>query len=261
LEEISNILNRYQSISLSGMNAVPLTERTDTKFIFRRRQLSEILAMTSKDYRALVVENARIFPYHTLYFDTPDNRMYLDHHNGKLNRCKIRFREYLPAGLTYLEVKYKTNTYRTVKKRMETERTEYELSKHSASFIRENALFDPVQLIPKLTTKFHRITLASNHSEERVTIDFDLNFEHGSLKTGFPNLAVAEVKRNSLTGKSTFTGMMHHLKIYPEKLSKYCIGRVLTDNCLKYNNFKEIIVLINKLNNDPHYDNPGRQRA
>ena len=134
MEEISNILNRYQPISLSRMDAVPLTERTDTKFIFRHRQLSEILAMTSKDYRALVVENARIFPYHTLYFDTPDNRMYLDHHNGKLNRCKIRFREYLPAGLTYLEIKYKTNTYRTIKKRMKTERIEHELSSRSASF-------------------------------------------------------------------------------------------------------------------------------
>ena len=135
----------------------------------------------------------------------------------------------------------------------------YQVVRHH--FIRENAPFDSGELTPKLTTKFHRITLVSNLTEERVTIDFDLNFEHGSLKTGFPNLAVAEVKRNSLTGKSTFTGMMHHLKIYPEKLSKYCIGRVLTDNRLKYNNFKEIIVLINKLNNDPHYDNPGRQRA
>ena len=261
LEEIRKILEKYESVLLNEMDAVPLTGRTDTKYIFHRHMLNEVLSLVATDYRSLVVGYSRIFPYHTLYFDTPDDRMYLDHHNGKLNRCKIRFREYLPAGLTYLEIKYKTNTYRTIKKRMETEHIEHELSSRSASFIRENAPFDSGELTPKVTTKFHRITLVNNLTEERVTIDFDLSFEYGSLNTGFLNLAVAEVKQNSLNGKSVFSGIMHHLKIYPERLSKYCIGRVLSDTSVKSNNFKSIIYILNKLNNDPIYDNTDRRRA
>ena len=40
-----------------------------------------------------------------LYYDTEDRKFYLDHHNQRVNRNKIRFREYEGSNLTFLEIK------------------------------------------------------------------------------------------------------------------------------------------------------------
>ena len=41
---------------------------------------------------------------------------FLDHHNRRVNRNKIRFREYVGSNLTFLEVKTKNNKGKTIKK-------------------------------------------------------------------------------------------------------------------------------------------------
>ena len=58
-----------------------------------------------------------IHDYKSLYYDTEDWKFYLDHHNGRVNRNKIRFREYVGSKLTFLEIKLKNNKGKTIKKR------------------------------------------------------------------------------------------------------------------------------------------------
>ncbi|MBK8341295.1 MAG: VTC domain-containing protein [Flavobacteriales bacterium] len=68
-------------------------------------------------YRLLEVDGVRGAEYRSLYFDSPALRHYLDHHNGRTLRSKVRFREYVGSGLCFLEVKRKTGTGRTDKAR------------------------------------------------------------------------------------------------------------------------------------------------
>ena len=55
-------------------------------------------------------------------------KFYNDHHNQRVNRHKIRFREYVDSGLIYLEVKCKTNKGKTVKKRLKVDKISKSLS-------------------------------------------------------------------------------------------------------------------------------------
>lgn len=93
-----------------------LDERIDTKFITNSTNWLHLLPCFEKDYLVQEVMGRRIASYHTIYYDTPHNAMYLAHHNGKKSREKIRIREYADTRQTFLEIKDKSNKGRTDKR-------------------------------------------------------------------------------------------------------------------------------------------------
>ena len=113
---ISEILSKYQPISLKDMSNITLMNRTDTKFITTLQMLKEVLISAKCDYQVQEISHCRIASYHTTYLDTLRRDMYLAHHNGHAVREKIRIRTYLASDLTFLEVKNKNNKGRTDKK-------------------------------------------------------------------------------------------------------------------------------------------------
>ena len=116
--EITTYLNKnFESITLSEMDNVKLMNRTDTKFAFSANYLPEILSRMRNFYKVLEIDNERVHSYRSLYYDTDDRKFYLDHHNQRVNRNKVRFREYVGSKLTYLEIKHKNNKGKTIKKR------------------------------------------------------------------------------------------------------------------------------------------------
>ena len=76
-------LHHFKDISLSEMDSVKLMNRTDTKFVFKRALLSDLLVELKSKYQVLNIEGHLISYYKTLYFDTKDFRLYQDHHNKK----------------------------------------------------------------------------------------------------------------------------------------------------------------------------------
>lgn len=229
------------------MDSVSLLDRMDSKFVFASALLPEMFAQAKSKYRVLTIGEERIFTYRSLYFDTNDNKLYLDHHNGKINRYKVRFRTYVDTGTSFLEIKYKTKNGRTLKKRIKTESIETVLSEESKKFINENMPIGSSSLEPKIYSTFLRITLVNNQLTERVTIDYQLGFENGSHSRCLQNLAIAEVKHNGKN--SDFFEILENLGISPGGMSKYCIGRVLTSEKIKYNRFKQNLLFINKIEN------------
>ena len=115
---INNILSEFDAISLGEMDRVALMNRVDTKYVFSEDILNEVLKKIKDDYFVLEVDNIRLNSYQSLYFDTKDFKFYYQHHNGKTNRTKVRYREYMDSGLCFLEVKQKNNKGVTNKKRM-----------------------------------------------------------------------------------------------------------------------------------------------
>ena len=104
-QEISNAIYGFKKITLEEMNAVSLMKRTDTKYIVNVNFLAPILEDLQKEYQVLEIDNRRIMNYSSVYFDTPEFKFYFDHHNGKVNRTKIRQRKYVDSELTFLEIK------------------------------------------------------------------------------------------------------------------------------------------------------------
>ena len=110
--EIGQILDSFSAVTLEEMDKVRLMNRFDTKFIFSLQMLPEILNRMNAYYKTLSVNNIRTFSYNTTYLDTGDFLFFHDHVTGRLERNKIRFREYDSTGKTFLEVKKRTNKHR-----------------------------------------------------------------------------------------------------------------------------------------------------
>ena len=105
MNEISKITASFSPIKLAEMDNVKLMSRSDTKFAFKFSKLPELLNQMMPFYKVLEINGKFIHDYKSLYFDTDDRKFYLDHHNGRVNRNKVRFREYVGSDLTFLEIK------------------------------------------------------------------------------------------------------------------------------------------------------------
>ncbi len=240
-----DILSAFKPISLKEMDNVKLLNRTDTKFIFNYSLFNTILSNIKSDYKILTIKNKNIAAYRTLYFDTDHFRFYNNHHNKKGNRYKVRIRKYIDSNLCFLEIKNKRKG-RTIKTRTSISDFEKTLSASSINFIKE-IIPDIEPLETKIWNSFERITLVNQERKERLTIDFNLNFEVENKKIGIDHLVICELKQERANRNSPINNIFKLKKISPNRVSKYCIGSGLIYDHLKKNRFKEKYLLINKL--------------
>lgn len=252
MNTLLNIISQFDPISLEEMDRVKLQNRTDTKYVFEASLLPDILAEITSQYSILEIDNKRTNSYKTLYYDTDELTSYMQHHNGKANRIKIRFRKYIESKLNFLEVKFKNNKGRTIKSRIKVSDIEESLSQSSKSFIEEHSFYKGDQLNSVLWNFFTRITLVSKTVNERLTIDLDLGFKNtkNENENKIPHIIIAEVKQEKASVNSHFIKAMRKYHIQPSGMSKYCVGTALLNKNIKSNNFKERILKIKKLKND-----------
>jgi len=233
------ILKSFEPISLAEMDSVKLMDRTDTKFTFNRSQFEDILAEIQNEYRVLEIEGKRLSRYQTLYYDTSNYNLYTKHHNGELNRYKIRHRTYVESNLGYLEVKFKSNKGRTVKQRIKKKDVPFSWENETETFLKQQLPFDPDMLKPIIWVNYSRLTLVNKTSAERLTIDLDLEYIQGDVKKNLNNLVIAEVKQEKRKA-SPFLKVMKKFHVREGSISKYCMGIALTTGKqVKKNNFKE----------------------
>ena len=248
-ETIRYWLTQLQPISLDEMSGIKLMNRTDTKFVTNKGKLAELLELAQGQYYAQQIEGQRIANYQTTYWDTPWHRFFVEHHNGRAPRQKIRVRTYVDSGLTFLEVKTKNNHGRTKKKRITVpsqERADV-VGAGGSDFTQKltGATFDDI--LPTVQNRFQRITLVNYGKTERLTIDFNVafhNFETAS-DAGTGDLVIIELKRDGNVF-SPVLDILRRLRIKPSGFSKYCIGSVMTNDRLKSNLFKPKLVRICK---------------
>lgn len=245
--DIPSILAHFAPIELREMDTVALQNRTDTKYVLSNTQLGRALRALSDQYRVLEINGVQLNPYQTLYFDTPDFALYLQHHAGKRNRYKVRSRRYAATDQSFLEVKHKTNKNRTVKRRVPTEEIATTCTPELAGFVAASAPRLAGALEPKLWNAYTRVTLVSTTHIERLTLDVDLSFWTEMRSVTLPGVAVAEVKQDRIDRGSGFMQQMHSLGIQPTGFSKYCIGVALLFPQIKHNNFKPKLRLLQHL--------------
>jgi hypothetical protein len=222
-------------------------DRTDTKFVFHASNISKILNTLKGNYKVLQVNNKVLSYYETLYYDTQNFDLYLQHHNGKLNRYKIRHRTYVDSNSGFLEVKHKSNKGRTLKTRIRKQNVPYNFDANSLKFLESKLPFTPTLLIPKLWVNYHRITLVNLEIGERVTIDTGLEFiDTEKNKIALNNLVIAEVKQDK-KNPSAFISAMKQFGIRPGSISKYCMAVSYLNTQLKTNSFKLKLNQISKI--------------
>jgi len=250
VENDYHILNTFEPIDLKEMDGVKLMNRTDTKFTFNARLFDTVMAEVIKDYRILEISGKRVCRYKTLYYDTPGLDLYREHHNGKLNRYKIRHRTYLESDVGYMEVKFKNNKGRTIKTRIKAHDAPQSWGGEedkNGNFLKKTLPFDPKNLVPVIWVNYSRLTLVNRNSPERLTIDLDLEFEKDATTKKLGNLVIAEVKQDKKNA-SPFMKVMKKYHVRPGSISKYCMGIALVYDDVKKNNFKQkLLTLKNKI--------------
>lgn len=229
------------------MDKVSLMDRIDTKFIFSSELLTGILEKASANYQILEEKAGSVFTYSNLYFDTPEFDMYTVHHNRHLNRYKVRFREYVDSGTIFLEVKFKNNQRRTIKTRIERPAFEGALIGESADFINKLVPYKAKNLLPGIRNRFNRITLIHKTVKERITIDTGLQFTDNGKDYKLPFLAIAEVKHSKYSSRSDFIDLLLDQRIFPQGLSKYLLGIVLSHPGVKYNRYKAKLLILKQI--------------
>ena len=250
LTDCAHILDGFDTISLDEMSSIRLMNRIDSKYLAIEEQLARLLELARNEYMVQSIDGIRQSEYSTQYLDDRFNTMYLNHHNGRLTRQKVRIRTYVDTGDNFFEVKLKNNHGRTKKKRIHLTGADTYVQDGAAEFLEEHGMLSiPLSdMMPKVANRFKRITLVNNARTERLTIDRHLSFHN--VETGLDrimeNLVVIEVKRDGNT-YSPIQDLLRELRIFPSGFSKYCIGMALTTPGIKRNMFNERIRKIEKL--------------
>lgn len=246
MENSFDLYSGFEPISLDEMNKVKLLDRMDRKFMFHVSHLNDILAMAGEHFFILEISGKRFARYETTYYDTPGFDMYTRHHNGKLNRYKVRFRSYVDSNLNFFEIKFKSNKGRTIKSRIKLPDNKWSLEGETGRLLEKKTIYKASDLTPALQVNYNRITLVNKNMTERLTIDFGLNYECGDKRAELPSLIIAEVKQDR-SGSSEFITIMQQMRIKPASMSKYCLGIASTVNNVKLNNFKQKVRYVNQI--------------
>ncbi len=246
MSNLPKIVADFSPISLDEMDDVKLMSRTDTKFAFKANKMPFLLQQLMPFYRVLAIDGDLIHDYKSLYYDTEDRKFYLDHHNRRVNRNKIRFREYVGSRLTFLEIKRKNNKGKTIKKRMKVDKISNQLSEKEQGYV-EKIIGKPMNVEAKQWINFSRITFVHKTKKERLTMDINLTFENANEKGDMKHIVIAEVKQERMSRSSDFMRIANEMHILPIRISKYCMSALKLNPELKKNRFKEKVLFINKL--------------
>lgn len=247
-ENINTILKNFEAISLQELNQVSLMQRVDTKYILHINLVPGILKEILPYQFVLDIDQQRNFSYLTNYYDTKDFKFYNHHHNGYVNRLKVRTRSYVDTDVIFYEIKHKEFGTRTNKIRKEIDVVPDALGEDEYQMI-ENKRYHGEQLELKMSNSFNRITLCNKRFTERITIDTNIHFFNGTQDVYLPYLSIIEVKQSKSDHFSKTVQVLKQHRIQPEGFSKYAIGIAMLESNVKKNNFKATLLKLNKLAN------------
>ncbi|MDP5131045.1 MAG: polyphosphate polymerase domain-containing protein [Paraglaciecola sp.] len=245
---LMHALSLFRSHQLSDLDKATLMDRVDVKFMLPSAFLPSLLTQLQQHYSVLEIAGQRVSRYYNRYFDTADLDFYYTHHNGKLNRFKVRQRSYVDTNSHFLEVKFKNNKKRTIKSRISCA----DITEHqdiNQAFLAKHMQTPLSSLQISQVSGYQRIALANEASAERLTLDFNLWFQADktSQPISLPQFFIAELKQFKHSKLSPFYQLMAKNHIYPVSFSKYCIGcALLYPKQLKTNAFKPTLTLIEK---------------
>lgn len=218
-------LSSLAPISLADLNAkAELMTRVDRKYFVPRALFIDLLERSAGQFRALEIDNARVFRYRTIYFDTPAFDFFRQHAQGRRHRFKVRTRTYCQSGDCRLEVKSKGYREQTVKQRIAHSReTPDVLDVKDFAFISSITGTDSAALRPVLETIYHRATLY--HAHQRVTCDIELeNLAGGQVHYG-PSDVLVETKSSGPSGPLDL--LLRSAGVRAHSVSKYCVAASL----------------------------------
>jgi VTC domain len=250
-DSIAGRLSLFDAHSLADISKSALMERIDTKFLVPSHMVEGLLDEIRDHFSVLMVEGQRISRYGTHYYDSHDLRFYHAHHNGALNRYKVRCRTYVNQRCSYLEVKLKNNKGRTVKRRVAVHAPGLPLLSEQLGFLESCGVSRIEDLVETQECNYQRAAFYCKSTGERFSLDFNLSYADnaGRSRASIGDVVVVELKQNYLNRDSSLSKALRRRNVRACGFSKYCIGlRLLRGQALKANRFKEALLRIERIN-------------
>ncbi len=244
--EIHQALELFTPISLKESQRAALMDRGEAKYLLNIFTLKAMLPALQSHYQILEIDGESLMGYLSTYYDTPDFALYLDHHNGRSRRHKVRYREYLQTHTTFLEVKVRSVSGTTRKERVVVPEATPEVLTSKHDFLAKES-GERRKLEPKLEVYCQRLTLVGKNCAERVTFDLHLTYSLPSSTPGeqFQQAVIAELKFEQGAGRSIFSEIARAYGLHSGRYSKYSVGCGLMYG-IKHNNFKPQMQAIRK---------------
>jgi VTC domain-containing protein len=231
-----------------------LATRAERKYILDARTFEQLIGELIPYYSILEIGAARVFPYDTMYFDTPTLVTYRQHLQERRRRFKCRTRRYSEAGPCFFEVKLKGGRGETIKERLALSVEEHgSVTPAALDFLAQQlesayGAAPPAPLDPVLRTSYRRLTLAGITGAERLTFDFELSFAgDGGEYAIRPGRVLLEAKTDARAGSAgrgadRTKKLLRRLGVRPVgSCSKYCLGVALSHPEERSNLFRPLI--------------------
>lgn len=228
---LSDVISWFDPISLEQLNnSMSLMERKEVKYLLTEENLPELFAHLKEHYKVLTIKDTHIFSYDNVYMDTNDYMFYHQHESGQKTRTKVRTRQYVDSNLNFFEYKQKS------KKQITKYRYETTAQEHGKITLEWTRFFQGVYesiysetlkklLIPSLRNSYKRITFCSKNNDERITIDFNVQFfdtTNPKINHTMENIAIVESK--AATQPAPSASIFEKLGMEKQKAcSKYCL--------------------------------------
>jgi hypothetical protein len=238
------LLDPFHAIGLDQLNAkADMMERRDNKYVVSAAVLKQAMSELIRHFDILEIDGKRDFTYDTRYFDDVARSTYVDHHQGRRIRCKVRMRKYVDAGLCFVEVKLKHMRGMTIKERLQRPaHTHGTMDDEARRFV--EASFSNLygrefgrRLEPVLRMCYQRVTLVAKQGGERMTVDLGATCEGAACtRSVSEDLVLVEAKSGNANGIAD--KILRELHQHPtNSCSKYCVALAALNEAPKYNKF------------------------
>ena len=242
--KIDLFTDSFAAITLDQLNSkAAMMSGIDNKYIVKAENLMGMVPQLLETFDILEISDQRAFAYDTRYYDDVDHSTFNEHHQGRRQRIKVRAREYVGAGLCFLEVKVKGLRGMTEKHRIPYDTKNFHaLTPEAVQFAQETysrqygTQFN-FALRPSLDVHYKRMTLVARAGGERMTIDTNLRFKSED-RASEPGTGVFILETKSANGRGLADRILRAGGERPtNSCSKYCIGMAATGQVWRYNRF------------------------
>ena len=219
-------VHELPTLTLDEVNrTAALQTRVDRKYILTSDAWQTVLGSLDSAPNVLEIDGHRGFRYSSTYYDTPDLSSYRDAAHKRPRRFKVRTRHYLDTGATAVEVKFRSVSGATSKKRRWLdgvgEAGSNVLPAEAVAFVRAcERIGDKAHyLTTALSTSYERVTLVT--ADARVTVDRDVAaVDSRGHRMDYGDLLIVETK--SPRGAGAVDRALWASGIRPARISKYC---------------------------------------
>ena len=253
------LLKGFTSINLEELeSSASFMTRIDTKYLLHAKDINQVLEQFKQKYFILSIQWHYMFKYDNIYMDTKNYDLYYHHEKGKEKRIKVRTRYYVESDLAFFEFKQKEwDVTRKFRYKIASENRHQMTDNDQRFYASIYQSIDPKApkhvLFPSLEISFERVTIVSKKNDERLTVDFNLQFTDLRNDKKSPikceNLVIVESK--SASTRTYSHKLMRSYGVRPAKwCSKYGFGLIMSKNVTSRNHFNDSLTTIKTISKD-----------